>query len=199
MRCLPFIREWSVCLGEQHHGPVWARPHFHTDYQTEESAWSGGGIDPANYCRHFPQPGLDCSSNRQVKPRLVWNQFVSQVSVHSVSKVCLFVMVVSSLYCSDHSIPLQHKHISVAFLCCSFSVLSFILNCWTVIFSSPVIFVGLSTISVLTHMCFFQATGCLAQALLCRFGREYFHLPTQLLRKLLRWHRQWHTPCPVLI
>lgn len=60
-------REWSVCLGEQHHGPMWARPHLNTDYQTQEGARSGGGVDPANHCRHFPQPCLDRRSNWPVK------------------------------------------------------------------------------------------------------------------------------------
>ncbi len=121
VRCSAFTREWSVCLGEQHYGPVWARAHVNTNYQTQESAWSRGGIDPADHCWHFSQPGLDCSSNRQVKSCLVWNKFKClfscQSTVHSVSCNDCVSLVLWINQCHVATFPL-----------------SIVLSCWTVFF-----------------------------------------------------------------
>lgn len=91
--CSSFIREWSVCLGEQHHGPVWARPHFDTDNQTQESAWSRGGVDPANHCWHFSQPGLDGSSNRQVSISFFYES--NTIFLNTYLSVCCNISVFS--------------------------------------------------------------------------------------------------------
>lgn len=43
----------------------------------------------------------------------------------------------------------------------------------------------LAQIFFLSDFGFFQTTGGLAQAFLCRLGGEYIHLPSKLSRKLL--------------
>lgn len=82
-------------------------------------------------------------------------------------------------------------------LCCNASTECSLFCCQTLNFSN--IRQNLCRHSSLSFFVFFQAAGGLAQALLCRLGREYIRLPTQLLRKLLWRHWEWHAPCPILI
>lgn len=126
-----FVREWSLRVGEQHYGSVWARSHFNTNYQTQEGARSRGGVNPTDHCWHFSQPGLDCSSNWQVKPHVV--PLLSKIFIF-IFPCVLFVIffihlhwkhVISALYIYISewhfcvaTFPLSVQHCFILLNCC---------------------------------------------------------------------------------